>query len=96
MKSIAEALTKGEEVVVRGIVSNVNLEPMTWCGNGSITISTPSHSALILQIVGGRKPQCPRVEVREGDSIEVCGIVAEENAIALTNPEEHYLRLEPC
>ena len=99
MKDIKDptgALTKGEEVVVRGIVLCVNLEPMAWCANGSITISTTNHGELVLQIVGGRRPQCSRADVREGDSIEACGIVTEENAIALTNPEKHYLRSKPC
>lgn len=99
MKDIKDptgALTKGEEVVVRGIVLHVSLEPMTWCGDGSITISTQNHSELVLQIVGGRRPQCPRADVREGDSIEAYGIVTEENAIALANPEKHYLCRELC
>ncbi|NJM27534.1 MAG: hypothetical protein HC856_03530 [Pseudanabaena sp. RU_4_16] len=99
MKDIKDptgALTKGEEVVVRGIVLYVNLEPMAWCANGSITISATNHGELVLQIVGGRRPQCPRADVWEGDSIEVYGIVTEENAIALANPEKHYLRRESC
>jgi hypothetical protein len=92
MKDVTEILTKGAEVMASGIVLNVNLEPITWCGNGSITISTTNHGELTLQILGGRRPQPPRADVREGDSVEVCGIVIAENAIALTNPEKHYLR----
>jgi hypothetical protein len=92
MQDITGALTTGREVVVRGIVLNANLEPLAWCGDGSITISTKNHGELVIQIVGGRRPQCPRADVREGDSVEVCGIVIAENAIALTNLEKHYLR----
>lgn len=94
-KDLINTFTKDEEVVVRGTVLSVNLEPMTWCGNGSITISTTNHGELVLQILGGRRPQSPRADVREGDTIEACGIVTEENAIALTNPEQHYLRHDP-
>jgi hypothetical protein len=95
MKDITAPLTKGKDVVVKGIVVTINLEPMAWCGNGTLTLLTTDYGELILQIIGGRRPQCPRVEVMECDSIEACGIVIEENAIALTNPEKHYLRLEP-
>jgi hypothetical protein len=94
MKDITNLLTTGKEIVIRGIVVNINLEPITWCGNGTLTILTTNHGELILQIIGGRRPQCPRADVREGDSIEACGIVIEGNAVALTNPAQHYLRLE--
>jgi hypothetical protein len=96
MKDITAPLTKGTDVVVRGIVATINLEPMAWCGNGTLTLLTRDHGELILQIIGGRRPQCPRVEVMECDSIEACGIVVERNTIALTNPEKHYLRLDSC
>jgi hypothetical protein len=96
MKDITAPLTRGKEVAIRGKVLNINLEPLGWCGVGELTISTTNHSELILQIIGGRRPQCPRADVREGDFLEACGIVVEENVIALTNPEKHYLRLEPC
>jgi hypothetical protein len=74
MKDLVGILTKDEEIVVRGTVLSVNLAPLTWCGNGSITISTTNHGELVLQILGGRRPQPPRADVREGDSVEVCGI----------------------
>jgi hypothetical protein len=96
MHEITGTLTTGREVVVTGTVLSINLEPTTWCGNGSITISTTNHGELILQILGGRRPQSPRADVREGDSVEVCGIVIAENAIALTSPEKHYLRSDSC
>jgi hypothetical protein len=94
MKEITAPLTTGQEIVVKGIVININLEPMTWCGNGNIKILTTNHGELILQIIGGRRPQCCRAHVSVGDSIEVCVIVIEGNAIALNNPAQHYLRLE--
>jgi hypothetical protein len=96
MKDVTAPLTIGTDIVVRGIVIAINLEPIAWCGNGTLTVLTTDYGELILQISGGRKLQCPRVAVSECDSIEACGIVIEGNAIALTNPEKHYLRLEPC
>jgi hypothetical protein len=95
MKDMPDPLTRDTDVVVRGIVVAINLEPMSWCGNGSLTLLTTDYGELNLQIIGGRRPQCPRVAVSECDSIEVCGIVVEGNTIALTNPDKHYLRLEP-
>jgi hypothetical protein len=94
MKNIANPLTTGEEILIRGVVVNINFEPMTWCGNGILTILTTEHSELKLHIIGGRRPQCPRATVKKGDSIQACGTVIEEDTIALTNPEQHYLRLE--
>jgi hypothetical protein len=94
MENTTDPLIKDEEVVIRGTVVYLNLEPLGWCGNGNVTILTTHHSEMILHLVGGRRPQPYFADVRLGDFVEACGIVTEENAISVTNPEKHYLRLE--
>lgn len=96
MENISDLLIKNEDVVIRGTIVYLNLEPMTWCGDGKVTILTTNHSEMILHLVGGRRPQPYFADVRLGDFIEACAIVTEENAISVTNPEKHYLRLEPA
>jgi hypothetical protein len=96
MKNTSNLLIKNEDVVIRGTIVGLNLEPMTWCGDGKVTVLTTNHSEIILHLVGGRRPQPYFVDVRLGDFIEACGIVTEENAISVTNPEKHYLQLEPA
>ncbi|WP_144428775.1 hypothetical protein [Synechocystis sp. PCC 6714] len=96
MKNTSNLLIKNEDVVIRGTIVCLNLEPMSWCGDGKVTVLTTNHSEIILHLVGGRRPQPYFADVRLGDFIEACGIVTEENAISVTSPEKHYLRLEPA
>jgi hypothetical protein len=94
MDKIISSLTKNEEVIVIGIVLQVNLEAMGHCGIGVIKVTTKNHGELILNIVGGRRRQSPIAEVKDGDLIEACGVVTGENAIDLVDPDKHYLRLQ--
>jgi hypothetical protein len=96
MKNTSNLLIKNEDVVIRGTIVGLNLKPMTWCGDGKVTVLITNHSEIILHLVGGRRPQPYFAHVRLGDFIEACGMVTEENAISVTNPEKHYLRLEPA
>jgi len=96
MKDITDmlgAFVKGEDVIVRGTILELNLEPMCGCGDGSITLSTANYGELDLTIVGGRRAQPPRANVKIGDFIEICGIVGNENKIAVENASKHYLRI---
>jgi hypothetical protein len=94
MDNIISSLTKNEEVIVVGTVLQVNLKAMHHCGDGMIKVTTENYGELILNIIGGRRSQSPRAEVKEGDLIEACGVVAGENAISLVDPDKHYLRLK--
>ncbi|PZO38339.1 MAG: hypothetical protein DCF19_16815 [Pseudanabaena frigida] len=94
MDNIVSSLTKNEEIIVIGTVVQVNLEAMSHCGDGVIKVTTENHRELILNIVGGRRMQCPRAEVKDGDLIEACGVVTGENMIDLVDPIKHYLRLK--
>ena len=67
---------------------------ITATGDGVIKGTTENYGELILNIIGGRRRQSPRAEVKDGDLIEVCGVVAGENEIDLVDPDKHYLRLK--
>lgn len=88
------SLTKNEEVIVVGTVLQVNLEAMSACGNGAIKVTSKNYGELILNIIGGKRRQSPRAEVKDDDLIEACGVVTGENAINLVDPDKHYLRLK--
>jgi len=88
------SLTINEEIVVVGTVLQINLNAMAHCGDGVIKITAANYVELILNIIGGRRRQSPRAEVKDGDFIEACGVVTGENAIALVDPDKHYLRLK--
>ncbi len=94
MDDIISSLTKNEEITVVGTVLQVNLEAMSHCGDGVIKVTTENYGELILNIIGGRRRQSPRAEVKDGDLIEVYGVVAGENVIDLVDPNKHYLRLK--
>lgn len=96
MENTFKPLIRNEDVVIRGTIVYLNLEPMRSCGVGNVTVLTTNHSEILLHLVGGRRPQRPYfADVKLGDFIEACGIVTEENVISVTNPEKHYLQLEP-
>ena len=88
------SLTKNEEIVVVGKVLQINLNAMNHCGDGVIKITTANYGELILNIIGGRRRQSPRAEMKDGDLIEACGVVTGENAIYLVDPDKHYLHLK--
>jgi hypothetical protein len=94
MDNIISSLTRNEEVIVVGTVLQVNLEAMSHCGDGAIKVTTKNHGELILNIIGGKRRQSPRAEVKDGDLIEAFGVVTGENAIDLVDPDKHYLRLQ--
>lgn len=95
MENTTDPLIQDEETVVRGIIIYLNLEPLRSCGIGNVTILTTTHCEMILHLVGGRRYQPYFADVKLGDFIEACGILTEENAILVTSPAKHYLRLEP-
>lgn len=94
MNNIISSLTRNEEIIVIGTVLHVNLEAMSHCGIGEIKVKTENCSELLLNIVGGRRKQCPRAEVKDGDLIEACGVVTGDYAINLVDPNKHYLRFK--
>lgn len=94
MDNIISSFTKNGEIIVVGKVLQVNLKAMHHCGNGLIKVATENYGELILNIIGGRRKQSPRAEVKDGDLIEACGVVTGDNAIDLVDPNRHYLRLK--
>ncbi|HEY9824917.1 MAG TPA: hypothetical protein V6D19_05680 [Stenomitos sp.] len=95
MENTSDPLIKNEDVLIRGTITYLNLEPLRSCGIGMVTILTTDHREMTLHLVGGRRRQPYFAEVRLGDFIEACGILIKENALSVTTPEKHFLRIEP-